>query len=103
MKHLSLKNKWVLITGASSGLGYEMACQLAINFGANLILFARRRERLESLKIKLEKEARVQVKVICGDLSNITDVDQLIDTVLQEVDLYAAILNAGITYFVRNA
>jgi short-subunit dehydrogenase len=102
MKPIDLKNKWVLLTGASSGLGYEMACQLAYKSKTNLVLLARRAEILEALKNKLEKEASVQVKVIVGDLAKPGEADRLIDQILNEVELSGAILNAGITYFGRN-
>lgn len=54
-----------LITGASSGLGREFAKELS-NLGYDLILVARRKQRLEQLK----KELNVQVKIIFMDLSN---------------------------------
>ena len=72
MGKLQFKNKWILVTGASSGLGEEMARQLAYQHQANLILLARRREKLEQLKAELEKEAGVSVKVVVADLSNWT-------------------------------
>ena len=103
MSKLQFKNKWVLVTGASSGLGEEMARQLAYQHQANLILLARRREKLENLKSELEKGANVQVKVIVADLSNLTDVDRAIDEILKDGQLYGAILNAGVTYFGRHA
>jgi short-subunit dehydrogenase len=103
MSKLQFKNKWVLVTGASSGLGEEMARQMAIEHGANLILLARRREKLEQLKIELEKDAKVSIKVIVADLSNLGDVDKAIDEVLKDGQLYGAILNAGVTYFGRHS
>ena len=99
MSKLQFKNKWILVTGASSGLGEEMARQLAHQHQANLILLARRKDKLERLKTELEKEAKVSVKVIVADLSNLQDVDRAIDEVLKGGLLYGAILNAGITYF----
>jgi short-subunit dehydrogenase len=42
-------NKYTVITGASSGIGYETAKAFAAR-GKNLIVTARRRERLEKLK-----------------------------------------------------
>ena len=48
-----LKNKRVWITGASGGIGKEMAIQMA-NAGAKLILTARSVEKLESLIVSLE-------------------------------------------------
>ncbi|HTD98874.1 MAG TPA: SDR family NAD(P)-dependent oxidoreductase [Mucilaginibacter sp.] len=103
MSKLQFKNKWVLVTGASSGLGEEMARQLAHQHQANLILLARRKDKLEQLKAELEKEARVSVKVIVADLSNLADVDLAVDEILKDGQLYGAVLNAGITYFGRNA
>lgn len=102
MSKLQFKNKWVLVTGASSGLGEEMAHQLAHRYGANLILLARRREKLEQLKAELEKSAGIAVKVIAADLSKLDEVDNALDEILKNGQLYGAILNAGITYFGRH-
>lgn len=99
MKQLDFKEKWILITGASSGLGYETACQLAYKHRANLIISARRVDKLETLKADLEQHAHVQVKVIAADLSVPADVERLIGECLAGQQLYAAILNAGVTYF----
>ena len=60
------KGKTALITGASSGIGEEMARQLAA-VGCNLILVARRTERLDSLAREL---VSVTVDVITADLSD---------------------------------
>lgn len=102
MKKLQLKNKWVLVTGASSGLGQEMARQLALNFKANLIIAARRADKLEQLKAELETSAGIQVKVIIADLSIPEEADRIIAESIAENNLYGAILNAGVTYFGRH-
>jgi short-subunit dehydrogenase len=52
MKKLELADKWVLVTGASSGLGQEMARQLATKYKANLIIAARRADKLDELKAR---------------------------------------------------
>ena len=103
MSKLQFKNKWVLVTGASSGLGEEMARQLAFQHGANIILLARRKDKLEQLKAELEKKAGVNVKIIVADLSKLDDVDKAIDQLLADGQLYAAILNAGVTYFGKHS
>jgi len=99
MASLQFENKWVLITGASSGLGYEMALQLALIHKAHLILVARRADKLEELKQTITSQSSSQIKTITADLSNLNDIDRVINESLEGNNLYGAILNAGITYF----
>lgn len=58
---------WALITGASSGLGTEFARQLAAQ-KIDLVLVARRRDRLNELATALKVEHGIQVKVAALDL-----------------------------------
>jgi short-subunit dehydrogenase len=102
MKNLALNNKWILVTGASSGLGQEMARQLAQIHKANLIIAARRADKLEELKAELEKIAGIKVKVIVADLSIPEEADRVITESIANGNLYGAILNAGVTYFGRH-
>jgi short-subunit dehydrogenase len=102
MKNLALNNKWILVTGASSGLGQEMARQLAHIHKANLIIAARRADKLEELKAELEKAAGIKVKVIVADLSIPEEADRVIAESIANGNLYGAILNAGVTYFGRH-
>jgi short-subunit dehydrogenase len=99
MKPLELKNRWVLVTGASSGLGREMARVLARDFGANLIVVARRQERLVILANELEKAHGVSVRVIAADLAKDGEADRVFVDATRESNLVGAILNAGITHF----
>lgn len=72
----SNQGTWVLITGASSGLGEEFARQYAA-LGHNLILVARRLERLEALADALRQQQRVEVLVEQVDLADIAAVGRL--------------------------
>lgn len=82
-----------LITGASSGLGVEFARFLAMN-GYDLIISARRENRLLSLKKILEKKYKVNVKVFPADLSDVNDVLKLASNCFtKEIDIL--INNAG--------
>jgi NAD(P)-dependent dehydrogenase (short-subunit alcohol dehydrogenase family) len=57
----------VLITGATSGIGYELARQFA-QAGKNLILVARLPERLAEVKAELVREFSIDVEVFVADL-----------------------------------
>ncbi|MDZ7843596.1 MAG: SDR family oxidoreductase [Anaerolineales bacterium] len=63
-----LAGKWALVTGASSGLGVDFARILASR-GTNLVLVARREEKLKSVKDTLVEAYRVDVRVIPFDLA----------------------------------
>ena len=62
------KNKTALITGASGGIGYELAL-IHAKQGDNLVLVARSEEKLNALKVKLEQENGIEVTVLALDLS----------------------------------
>jgi gluconate 5-dehydrogenase len=55
-----LTGQVAVVTGASSGLGKQMARGFAKQ-GANLVIMARRIERLEEFKKELEKEFKIKV------------------------------------------
>lgn len=82
-----------LITGASSGIGMEMAKYLA-NKNVELILVARRKDRLE----KLKKELKVNTKIISLDLSNINNAYKLYEECKND-NIDILINNAGFGLF----
>lgn len=72
--------KTALITGASAGLGAEFARQLAAG-KYNLVLVARRRERLEQLASELSQEFGIECHVLAADLSQAAAPQALYDAV----------------------
>jgi len=99
MSKLDFTNKWIVVTGASSGLGEALAIELASKEKANLIITARRKDRLDSLKIKIENEFKTEVIVIESDLSNPKSVENLFIESTEKKDIFGIINNAGMTDF----
>jgi len=62
------RGRWALVTGASAGIGQAFAEQLAAG-GTNLVLTARRLERLERLATRLRSKDNVRVEVVAADLA----------------------------------
>ena len=70
-----LKGRVAVITGASSGLGKQMARGFAEQ-GADLVILARRLERLEELKAELEKEYEgIKILPVKCDVTSTEDID----------------------------
>ena len=63
------KGRYALVTGASCGIGYELAKVLAKD-GKNVVVVARSKERLEHLKAEVEKEFGTRVRVLPKDLAD---------------------------------
>jgi short-subunit dehydrogenase len=88
-------SKSILITGASSGIGEELALQLAAA-GANLTLTARRRELLDALAQKISTTGHARPLVVQADVTRDGDLEQAVSEsirVRQQLDIVIA--NAG--------
>ena len=66
---VSIQDRIVVITGASSGIGASCAKQFAIS-GASLILAARRRDKLETIAKELEQDYQTKVHLLPMDVSD---------------------------------
>lgn len=62
------QGKWALVTGASAGIGTALAEELARG-GTNLVLTARRKDRLEALAQRLASTHKIQTHVFAADLA----------------------------------
>ena len=72
--------KTALITGASGGIGYELALLFARD-GFDCILVARSQDKLQALATRLEREHRVKTLVVAKDLSRASAVDEIYEVV----------------------
>ena len=83
-----------LITGASSGIGATFAHRLAAQ-GYDLILVARREERLIQLAAELQQQFNVRVETIVADLSSAADIERLERRIAQLPAIALLVNNAG--------
>ena len=93
---MKLAGKTLLITGASSGIGYELAYQLARK-GNRLVLVARRGNELERLRQQLPEQEKNHLSFKC----DVSDAGQVKDVCQQIIDagihLDVLLLNAGVS------
>ncbi len=89
-----MATKTALITGASSGLGAEFAQQLAAK-GYNLLLVARREERLKTIASTLMQKYPITVEVFKTDLADEKDFIRLEQKILQSQPIDMLVNNAG--------
>ncbi|MBR3232680.1 SDR family oxidoreductase [Candidatus Saccharibacteria bacterium] len=89
-----LKGQVAVVTGASSGLGRQMAEAFARQ-GANLAILARRVERLEELKARLEKDYKVKVLPVKVDVTSSEEIDAAAKKVKKEFKKVDILLNCA--------
>jgi short-subunit dehydrogenase len=82
-----------LVTGASSGIGEAYARRLAER-GFDLVLVARRKERLEAVATEIRQNSGVQVEVLPADLSDEQGIARVADRLAQD-DITLLVNNAG--------
>ncbi len=89
-----MKNNVALITGASSGLGAVFARHLAAK-GYDLVLVARREERLAALAAELQQQYSISVEILVADLARPADVERVEGRIAGIEDLDVLVNNAG--------
>jgi len=93
----SLKNKIVFITGASSGIGKSTAIKCA-ELEANILICARRKERLDELAQELISRFKVKVHTFPLDVRNQQSVEQSLNALPDEwKNIYILVNNAGLS------
>lgn len=105
-QHADLRNRWVLITGASAGIGLACAELLAAR-GCHLILAARRNDRLATLAERLIQMHGIQVQTVTVDVAQRDSVDAAFSTLGARLGAISILINnAGLalgTELLQNA
>ena len=91
---LDLTNKWALVTGASRGIGREIALFMAKQ-GVNVVVHSRKLEHTNPLVEELE-ELGVQAFSVAAELSDEQQVKQMIAFVSRKVTIDILFNNAGV-------
>src|SRR5271166_3965465 len=90
-----MANETALITGASAGIGMELARLFAAQ-KSNLVLVARRRERLEELAADLRKKHGIEVAVVAADLARAEAPQEIVDHLIRSgLKIDVLVNNAG--------
>lgn len=84
--------EYILITGASSGIGYEMAKQFAIK-NYNLLLVARSEDKLQKLQHELHTQYKIEVEYLLYDLSEPNAAQDLYNHIKQNNYLVTGLIN----------
>src|SRR4030042_6394829 len=87
-------SRTALITGASSGLGAEFANQLAA-MSYDLILVARREERLEQVASSVRSNFGVKSITLAADLSVLDDIENVVHVINNTSNIEMLVNNAG--------
>ncbi|MEY4321009.1 MAG: hypothetical protein RLZZ471_950 [Actinomycetota bacterium] len=89
------QGKTAVITGASSGIGVEFANRFAER-GANLVLVARRKDRLDAVAKEIQGKHKVIVDVVVADLSEVGSAEKLFKTLQRKkIQIDVLVNNAG--------
>src|SRR6266404_3651144 len=89
---MSAKTNWVIITGASSGLGKALASEFAAG-GFNLFLAARNEVALEQVAAECRQKFNVETMIIPADLSELDGIDSLIQSLFRTDLEYSVLVN----------
>ncbi len=90
--YFDLTGHTAIVTGASGGLGVQMAKALA-NQGCNIICMARRKDKIDEVAAEIEKEFGVKAAGIQCDITNTANVEAAVDEVMQKFGRIDILIN----------
>jgi hypothetical protein len=93
------RGKWALVTGASAGIGTALARQLAAG-GTNLVLTARRQDRLDSVAREVGDTYKIQTEIFVADLAKASAPEEIFRfTENHGIEVSLLVNNAGFGQF----
>jgi uncharacterized protein len=98
-RSLSLAGRYVVITGASSGLGREMARVIARDYRGHVVAVARRADRLTELARELKERWGATAVPLVADLTRAADVERCFAEATTGRSIHGVVLNAGVTFY----
>ena len=96
MTPLPINNSWVLVTGASTGLGRASAIRLAASYKAKPLIVGRRLDNLRALQAEIDERFNVPCEIVVADQREIEGREKITAKVT-ELKVNAAFLAAGLT------
>jgi 3-oxoacyl-[acyl-carrier protein] reductase len=90
-----LKDKGVIVTASSSGLGKAIGCEFARE-QAKVMLFSRSEDQLKAARADIEAETGCPPEYVVGDITRTEDIQRLVATTVQRFGgVYALVNNTG--------
>jgi len=90
--YFDLKGQVAIVTGCSGGLGVQMAKALA-NQGANIIVVARRQNKIEEVAKEIAEEFGVETLPVRCDITSTEQVEAMVDTVVEKFGRVDILIN----------
>lgn len=85
--------QWAIVTGASSGIGFEIAKCLA-EAGLDLVICSRNLKKLEEVETNLKSKFNIEIKVISTDVSEAVGIDKIINET-KDLNVGLLVVSAG--------
>lgn len=91
-----LKSKygeWAIVTGASSGIGLELATQLA-EAGLNLVINSRHLDKLQEVEKQLKANSKIEIIIVATDVSETDGINKIIQAT-KSLNMGLLVISAG--------
>lgn len=96
----SLEGKLCVISGATSGVGFEAAKKLSAG-GANIVLVARNLEKAESVRSFLSNHSNIKIDIVIADFSYLPGVKKAAEIILNKYPVIDLLINSAGIFITR--